>query len=158
LHAAIADAARRAPGPGRLGPPPVRADLVARPRQIDRLTRLSSRKLTLLAAPTGYGKTTLLSSWAAGETRPVAWLTFGPDDGDPVRLWSLVGRALASASPGLEGCTELFSGRRLVLLERAVPLLLNTLAGLPEQIVLVLDDYHAVSSGPCNESVAFFLE
>ena len=138
-------------------PPPARPDVVDRSELVARLASLSERKLTLLAAPTGYGKTTLLTHWAAAETRPVAWLALGPTDGHPERFWALVGEALAVACPDLRPYARAFRGRR-VALDRAIPLLMNAIAESPDQVVLVLDDYHTLSGTGCHDTVALFLE
>src|SRR5262245_34531581 len=139
-------------------PPPRRPDLVDRPALAARLTALSRRKLTLLAAPTGYGKTTLLAGWAAAESRPVAWLSLTAAEGDPARFWARAAGALAAVRPELAAPAAAFGTRRVALLERALPLLLNELAETPEQIVLVLDDYHLISRAGCHEALAAFLE
>jgi LuxR family maltose regulon positive regulatory protein len=69
--------------------PPVRSELVPRPRLLERLNEGLHRKLTLVSAPAGYGKTTLLSEWAAG-CEKVAWLSLDEHDNDPARFWAYV--------------------------------------------------------------------
>jgi LuxR family maltose regulon positive regulatory protein len=64
----------------KLSPPPVRPRLVHRPRLIERLNQGLYRKLTVVSAPAGFGKTTLVSEWLSGQERPVAWLSL--DEGD----------------------------------------------------------------------------
>lgn len=68
--------------------PPVRPDLVSRPRLIERLSTGLHRKLTLISAPAGFGKTTLLSEWVAGIEWPVAWVSLDKADNDPARFWT----------------------------------------------------------------------
>jgi len=67
--------------------PPTRPELVSRPRLIERLNAGLHRKLTLISAPAGFGKTTLLSEWVAGCDRPFAWVSLDKGDNDPVRFW-----------------------------------------------------------------------
>ncbi len=91
--------------------PPVRPDpstglrtrLVSRPRLIERLNAglLRKRRLTLVSAPAGFGKTTLLSEWVAGCGRPVAWLSLDEDDNDPIRFWAYVIAALRTLREGI---------------------------------------------------------
>src|SRR4051794_8975563 len=118
--------------------PPV-PGTIPRPALVARLAGLAPRPLTLVVAPTGYGKTTLLREWAARERRAVAWLTLEPADADPRRLW----RRLAAAV----GAPRTTSGDAL----------LNELAAGGEQ-VLVLDDHQAVGGRACDEALALFLE
>src|SRR5688572_12256166 len=83
--------------------PPPRFDLVPRSRLDERLTAGLRRKLTLLAAPAGFGKTTALCAWragAAGHDVPLAWVSFDAGDNDPVRFWSYVATALDTLHPG----------------------------------------------------------
>jgi ATP/maltotriose-dependent transcriptional regulator MalT len=131
--------AQQAPGPG-----PPRPETAARPALAARLGALSRRALTLLVAPTGYGKTTLLSDWATAESRAVAWLSLEPADGEPRRFWRRVASAVAPV-PGAP------------VVDETVARILNELALGPE-LVLVLDDYHAVDSRACDETLGFFLE
>src|SRR5205823_5102662 len=89
----------------KLSIPPARSDSVPRPRLIDRLNGVMQRKLTLVSAPAGFGKTTLLSAWCAVAARGdlhVAWVSLDASDNDPTRFWSYVIAALAMASSGLE--------------------------------------------------------
>ncbi len=100
--------------------PPPRPDLVERPRLIERLDaglRLG-HKLTLIVAPAGFGKTTLLSRWVAGLARPVAWLSFDESDSDPRRTAAyLVGALRDRAEPGRGVCVD----RRCGSVETGVP-------------------------------------
>ena len=83
----------------KLHPPPWRAQTLARDRLVERLRGGPGTKVTLVAAPAGYGKTTLLGTWRKAEeaTRPVAWLSLDEGDNDPVVLWSYVLAALRDA-------------------------------------------------------------
>jgi LuxR family maltose regulon positive regulatory protein len=110
-----------------------------------------------VSAPTGYGKTTLLAAWARSERRPVAWVSLRPGDDDVARFWTLVADAIARVRPDLASLRTAFRFDG-ALVERALPLLVNELAERPGELVLVLDDYHAVSNPLCHDTVALFLE
>jgi LuxR family maltose regulon positive regulatory protein len=146
--------------------PPPRPNLVPRARLVARLDEglRPGRRLTLLSAPAGFGKTTLLGAWIAGHDSPVAWLSLDADDDEPARFWRYVIAALQTLYPGL--------GRdALDLLTTAPPLpahtilgaLLNDIAALPRSpslapILLVLDDYHLIATPQIHAGLAFLLE
>jgi LuxR family transcriptional regulator, maltose regulon positive regulatory protein len=143
----------------KLHPPTVPAQIVAREPLFARLASGRDRRLSLVACPAGFGKSTLLAAWRESEvaTRPVAWVTLDEGDDDAVVLWSHVVEALARACPALDG--EALSSLVAVapLLEVALPRLVNALAEQPE-IALVLDDFHRLSAHSTRESVAWFVE
>jgi LuxR family maltose regulon positive regulatory protein len=116
-----------------------------------------ARGRVLVCAPAGFGKTALLADWARGGGRPVAWLGLDAGDSDPARFWRYAVAALDRARPGLAGRVGPLSPRSI---EGLVTALINELAADPRQdeVLLVLDDYHLVDSGPVHESVAFLLE
>jgi ATP/maltotriose-dependent transcriptional regulator MalT len=68
--------------------PPIRSELLSRPRLIERLDTRLDRKLILVSAPAGFGKTTLLSEWVIRHRDRTAWLSLGKEDNDPVRFWT----------------------------------------------------------------------
>jgi LuxR family maltose regulon positive regulatory protein len=132
-----------------------RHDLI---RQLDRAT--ASCALTLLAAPAGYGKTTLIAQWLAGLTgRRQAWVALDSDDLDPVRLWTHIVTALQRA-----GCTFTDTAARVVaqasadLVRHLLPTVVNAIADLGEPLVLVLDDFHFLQSEDGHEQVSFLLQ
>lgn len=142
--------------------PPPCPDLVARPRLEERLNAGLRRKLTLLAAPAGFGKTTVLSAWRAGPVGrdvPLAWVSLDADDNDPVRFWSYVGTALDAVHPGVgEPALALLHAPHPPPSEAVVAVLLNGLTSLPRDVALVLDDYHAIEAPPIHEALAFLLD
>ncbi|MBA3470906.1 MAG: LuxR family transcriptional regulator, partial [Herpetosiphonaceae bacterium] len=81
--------------------PPARLNVVLRPRLIERLNAGMDRKLTLISAPAGFGKTTLVSEWAAGCARPAAWLSLDEGDTDPARFLAYLVAALQTIVPTL---------------------------------------------------------
>ncbi len=142
----------------KLRAPQVREQSIPRERLQECLRRGSDRRLTLVACPAGFGKTTLLSAWYETEAarRPVAWLTLDEGDNDPVVLWSHVIGALRRVNPDVAGAT---SSHSLVapVIDLVLPGLVNELDGQGE-ISLILDDFHRVSSEPARASVRWFIE
>src|SRR5215469_9127607 len=130
---------------------------VPRQRLVQALGEGLARGRVLVCAPAGSGKTALLADWARGSGRPVAWLGLDGGDSDPARFWRYVVAALDRARPGLAGRMGPLPPRSF---EGLVTALINELAADPgpDQLLLVLDDYHLVDSGPVHESVAFLLE
>jgi len=134
---------------------------VARTRLVDRLVRDRPRRLTLLDAPPGWGKTTLLAEWVAAdaETRPFAWFTVDRSDNDGVRFWSYAIAALQTVAPDVGSGAQASLGvsgtspRDLVL-----PKLINELAELGTEIVLVLEDYHLIENADVHADLAFLVE
>src|SRR5438874_4050321 len=81
--------------------PPLRPSMVSRPRLIERLNEGLHRKLTLIAAPAGFGKTTLLSAWVEGIERPAAWLSLDEGENDPARFLTYLVAALQTIAPDI---------------------------------------------------------
>ena len=124
-----------------------------------RLREGRGRRLSLVACPAGFGKSTLLAAWRESESerRPVAWVTLDEGDDDAVVLWSHVVEALERACPELadEGLAPLVA--TAPLLEVVLPRLVNALADGPE-LAIVLDDFHRITAQSTRESVAWLLE
>ncbi len=136
----------------KLRRPHSRGPLVQRAELIARLAVATGHRLTLLAAPAGYGKTTLLSAWCAAQSgRPLAWLTLDDGDNDSARFWRYVCAALRPLVPWLPAPPTIG--------DHAVPAaLLNALAELPHRCVLVLDDYHTISAPAVHTALISLLE
>lgn len=143
-------------GPPAAGPvlvaklrgPGVRAELVPRRRLIDLLAGPATHKLTLVDAPAGWGKTTLLAAWQddPGEARPFAWVSLDRADNDPVRFWTYVVTALQTVRPGLGERALAALGGRGPSTRVLLPELINELASDAPELVLALDDYHAIEA------------
>jgi LuxR family transcriptional regulator, maltose regulon positive regulatory protein len=138
--------------------PPPRPGTVLRHQLFARLSEGLARKLTLIAAPAGSGKTTLVSAWAAAADLPAAWLSLDPDDGEPVRFLSYVLAALQTVRPDL-GSTIVaaLQSPQPPPVETLLADLLNALAALPERLILVLDDYHVIDSDQVDRALAFLV-
>ena len=135
--------------------------LVVRRRLLERLDAGATARLTLLSAPPGFGKTTLLAEWARAATGPVkqvAWVSLDAADTDPGSFWPYVVASLAALVPGLgEACEDLANAGRPAGPE-AITTLLNELAGVAGDVWLVLDDYHLPVNNDVRDGVRFLLE
>jgi LuxR family maltose regulon positive regulatory protein len=139
--------------------PPLRMDKVARPRLMEVLDAGSQRSLTLVSAPAGFGKTTLLASWAAHTNLPIAWFSIDEGDNDPARFVAYLIAALDSILPVDLG--ELFQEFTQTLHPSVQPMLIqliNHLAAVREHFVLILDDYQFIQSQDVHLALAFLLE
>ena len=138
-----------------------RPNAIRRPRLTARLNAGLSGKLTLLSAPPGFGKTTLLAEWRAAlpEGWVLAWVALGPEDNDSTRFWSYVIAALQTVQPnfGAEILARLHSPQPPHT-ENALAQLLNALAALPQRVILVLDDYHVIQASAIHRGLDQFLE
>src|SRR6266536_871171 len=144
----------------KLHVPQPRERLVARPELVARLLSGYGRKLTLICAPAGWGKTVLLSQWHASpeETRPFAWVSLERGDSDPVRFWSYAIGALRTIEPKLgERALAALRAAGPDLADVVVAPLINDLAASARALVLALDDYHLLRGEAIHASLAFFL-
>jgi len=142
--------------------PRLRRTLVVRPRLHEHLSRGAESKLTLLSAPAGFGKTTVLAEWlaavpAGGPT--AAWLALDPGDNQPGSFWTYVIAALQTVAPEVGAAAlSLLQASRPPPIETILASLLNELNAMPNDIVLVLDDYHVVDAPDVQGAMAFLLE
>ena len=147
--------------------PPVRPELVPRSDLIRRLTSGIHRKLTLVSAPAGFGKTTLVSEWAqvmGGAAPPpaIAWLSLDESDNDPARFLTYFIGALNR----IEGIDTNFGQGALSMLQFTQPppteiiltSLINEFTVISTKIILVLDDYHLLQAQPIHDALTFLLE
>jgi ATP/maltotriose-dependent transcriptional regulator MalT len=132
---------------------PTRRDLVKRPRLIERLNEELRRKLTLISAPSGFGKTTLVGEWVAGCERPVAWLSLNKEDNGPTRFLAYLVASLQTIAPQQSPVGNIGKGVVTVLQSTQPPLtesirraLLNEITTIPDNFILVLDDYHVIEA------------
>ncbi|CAM3135389.1 LuxR family transcriptional regulator [Mycobacterium intermedium] len=143
----------------KLHVPALGVQLVHRAALLDALSAKQHCKLTLLSAPAGWGKTTLLAQWAlsAGRDGRFGWLSLDASDNDPVWFWMYVVAALQQISPGvgIRAVELLAMGADPV--QVVLPTLLNDLDTVDSQLVLILDDYHLVVSRAVHEQLAFFV-
>lgn len=136
---------------------------VARPRLVEMLQAglTAGRKLTLIAAPAGYGKTTLAAEWlhALDGQPPAAWLTLEPADDAPARFLSYCLAALQRIHPNLgQGIQSLLDLPQLPLAPALLDDLINDLAGLDAPLTLALDDYHVIGQPAIHEALNYLVE
>ena len=139
--------------------------LVPRPRLSERLDRGIASKLTLVSAPAGFGKSTLLAEWlAAGPAAPTsgrsaAWLSLDRGDNDPASFWTYVIAALRTVAPGVgASALALLQAPQPPPMETVFTTLLNDLGAIASDIVLVLDDYHVIDTRDVQDGMAFLLD
>jgi len=135
--------------------PATRQTTVPRPQLAARLDASLSHPLTLVAAPAGFGKTTLVSTWARRQPTPVAWLSLDEGDNDPVRFLGYLVAALQTADPSIGQAVQSALGATNAPPPLAViAALINDLSRLDTDLLLVLDDLHLVDAAPIHEAIA----
>ena len=138
-----------------------RSNIVVRSRLVERLNEglAAGRKLALISAPAGFGKTTLVSEWAAGCGQPVAWLSLDEGENDPARFLTYLVAALQTIAADIgAGASAALQSPQPPATELILTNLLNEIAAIPHSFILVLDDYHAIDSEPVDHALVFLLE
>jgi LuxR family maltose regulon positive regulatory protein len=141
--------------------PRQRRGLVARPRLSERLSRGTDAALTLISAPAGFGKTTVLAQWlatASADGRSAAWLSLDQRDNDPALFWTYLVAALQTVAPGAGASALSLLQSPQQSIEGGLSSLLNDLLAIPNEVVLVLDDYHVIDAAEVHDGMAFLLE
>jgi len=132
---------------------------VLRPRLIERLNEGLHRKVTLVSAPAGFGKSTAVSAWVAGCGRPVAWLSLDEADSDPARFLTYLVTALQTIAPNIgQGVLGALQSPQPPPIEATLTALLNDIAAVPDSFMLVLDDYHVIDAAPIDAALTFLLD
>jgi LuxR family transcriptional regulator, maltose regulon positive regulatory protein len=143
----------------KLYAPPHRPKLVLRPSLIEKLNEGLHRKLTLISAPAGFGKTTLASEWIAGCKRPSAWLSLDEGDSDFARFLSYLVAALQTMKPGIGArISAVLQSPQRAPTESILTSLLNEIDAMPDDFILLLDDYHALDAKSVDDALVFLLE
>jgi LuxR family transcriptional regulator, maltose regulon positive regulatory protein len=136
---------------------PARLNRVPRPRLMEQLH--ITRPLTLIAAPAGFGKTTLLSGWIPYSQQCVTWLSLDDDDNDPIRFWVYVVAALQKLRANLgEGALALLQSPQPPPITSILSTLINEISSFPENFSIVLDDYHLIKTQLIHEALTFLLD
>jgi LuxR family transcriptional regulator, maltose regulon positive regulatory protein len=143
--------------------PPLRPHLVPRPRLLERVQAGLMGKLTLIAAPAGFGKTTLVSAWRAsppGSTMPLAWVSLDAEDNDAPRFWSYVIAALETVYPAMDTTTAaaLLRSPQLPPIDAIVTSLINAISPMAMEAALILDDYHLITTPAIHAAMTFLLD
>jgi LuxR family transcriptional regulator, maltose regulon positive regulatory protein len=144
----------------KLHVPAIRSQVVQRTALLDALSAGHRRKLTLLSAPVGWGKTTLLAQWVsdAGEDQRFGWVSLDRSDNDPVWFWMYVVAALQKVSPGVGARAVELLTMGADPVQAVLPTLLNDLDTIARPMVLILDDYHQVVNRAVHEQMAFVID
>ena len=133
--------------------------LLSRPRLVERLNQGAQRKLTLVSAPAGSGKSTLVAEWVAASRRAAAWISLDPGDNNPALFWTYVVTALRTARPDVgESALSWLSSARPPATEWILTSLINEITANDQHVALILDDYHVIDAEPIHRAVAFLLE
>ena len=141
--------------------PKPRQGLISRPALLHRLSEGLAGKLTLISASSGYGKTTLMAEWYAerGHDTPMAWVSLDAGDNDPVRFLSYLITALQNVQDGLgQDVRTVLQGSQNPLDPAILSLLINELSTVPNDFILVLEDYHVIEMRELHQMMEFILE
>ena len=139
-----------------------RTGLVPRARLIERLDRGTERKLTLVSAPAGFGKTTLLAEWLAAipaAERPAAWVSLDQSDNDPALFWAYFITALQKVQSEVgESALSLLHSPQPPPIESVLTTLINEINAIEDDFALILDDYHVIDAQPVQDGTTFLLD
>lgn len=141
--------------------PTPRTDLVPRQRLFDKLNTGLSRKISLVSAPAGFGKSTLLSAWVqqVESKNPVAWLSLDEGDNDTIRFLNYLIAALQTvASDFGMGALSALGSQGAVNHQALLTTLINEIGDFPQKVILVLDDYHVIEAQPIDQALAFLID
>jgi len=139
--------------------PSARPKIVPRPRLTERLNEGVQRKLTLISAPAGFGKTTLVSEWVAGCDQRVAWLSLDEGDNDPARFISYMIAALQTIKAGIgAGLLAALQSPQTPPIESILITLVNEIDAIQDNFIFVLDDYHLIEAKQVDQFIAFLIE
>ena len=139
--------------------PPVRPDRIPRPCLIERLNEGLHRKLTVISAPAGFGKTTLLSDWTRQSASPVAWVSLDARDNDPARFWAYFIAALQTIHQDIGAAVlAMLHSPQPPPIKTLLTALINEIAQVPGPFVLVVDDLHVIAGQPIHGALTFLLD
>ena len=149
----------------KLRPPRLPSLCISRQRLLARMEESRQGKLTFVLAPAGSGKTTLVRQWieTQGQDTQVAWLSLDPEDDDPIRFWHYVLTACEhfESKPGHDALELLSTNQSfftLLVLKQILTSFLNDAARLPSRLLLILDDYHVITSSQIHESLTYLVD
>ena len=139
--------------------PSVRPNCVSRPKLIERLSEGAKGKLTIICAPAGFGKTSLLAAWLKQTQIPAAWISLDGEDNEPARFLDYLIGALQNVDQSLGAAAfELLQSSHPSPLKPALSGLINEISSLSKDFAILLDDYHLIHERGIHEAIGFFLE
>jgi LuxR family maltose regulon positive regulatory protein len=139
--------------------PPIRPELVPRPRLIEHLNEGLHRRLILVSAPAGFGKTTLISVWIKNSGIVAAWISLDEGDNDPARFLAYLVAALRTIEESIgKGTLAALQSPQPPDSETLLTALINEINALPHRLILALDDYHLITARPVHEAVSFLID
>lgn len=142
----------------KLLPPVLSIKHLSRLALIEKLNSRENCKLTLVSAPAGYGKTTLLSEWAAGHDGKIAWLSLEQEDNDPTRFWSYVIASFQKINNNLVAALQpILQSPHHFSTEVFLAELIDEVSELQKPLTIILDDYQAIDSKAIHEMVSKFI-
>ena len=135
------------------------SDVIPRTRLIERLNAALGGEITLVCAPAGFGKSTLLAQWVQTIDRPNAWLSLDEHDNElPVFVHSLAASLQTAFPDAFEATIALLKAPRILPPDQIAPLLINELADVPDDVILVLDDYHRIHNREVHTLLELLVE
>jgi LuxR family transcriptional regulator, maltose regulon positive regulatory protein len=145
----------------KLRPPPARSEWMVRRRLLEELAGGGQRSVTLIAAPAGYGKTTVVTQWLASMWAPVklAWISLDSPDNEPARLWTHIAAALDRVGCSIaRDIAGFIAAGRHDMMTAVLPRIIDAIAALPAEVTVLIDDFHIVRSAECNDQMDFFVK
>jgi LuxR family maltose regulon positive regulatory protein len=143
----------------KLTVPPRRQQLILRPRLLADLQQCLDFNLTLISAPAGFGKTTLVSEWIQQTSIEAAWLSLDTDDDDPPRFWEYFIAALRTIRPDIGDISrDLLKAQSALPVASVLTPLINDLSAIERDFIVVLDDYHFIQSESIHSGITFLIE
>jgi LuxR family transcriptional regulator, maltose regulon positive regulatory protein len=143
----------------KLMPPRPGSNIIRRDDLLARLDQGLTRKLTVVTAPTGFGKTTLVSMWIASRQFGSAWVTLDENDNDSARFWTYVISALRTLDSAVGKTTlSMLMASQPPSFQTLLTPLINDIVQLNGPCVLVLEDYHSITSKEIMDGVSFLLQ
>jgi LuxR family transcriptional regulator, maltose regulon positive regulatory protein len=145
----------------KLRPPPARSEWMVRRRLLEELAGGGQRSVTLIAAPAGYGKTTVVTQWLASMWAPakLAWISLDSPDNEPARLWTHIAAALDRVGCSIaRDIAGFIAAGRHDMMTAVLPRIIDAIAALPAEVTVLIDDFHIVRSAECNDQMDFFVK
>lgn len=143
----------------KLFAPRLRPYVVSRPRLLEKLDEVKERKLALISAPAGFGKTTLLIDWISHARIPTAWISLDSGDNDLVHFLIYMIAVLQKLKKNIgQAATAMLQTPQSPPVETILASLINDVSSVPQEFVLVLDDYHLITTGPVHKALLFLVE